>query len=144
MKKDGDFCAVLFCMERSPQSSSLRHDGAARRDGGRGGEPGRGCYTGNIRRDRDRSESVWRYRCLSKHDERWHLCHVSRYASGQLQTAEGETTEAAFAQITEENLEYYITRPHLRVRLLDARNSRCVPYEAFRVRPYDLIRRLEE
>jgi len=74
------------------------------------------------------------------------ICVMFRgeYASGQLQTAEGETTEAAFAQITEENLEDYITRPHLRVRLLDARNSRCVPYEAFRVRPYDLIRRLEE
>lgn len=36
-----------------------------------------------------------------------------------------------------------ITRPHFRSRLLDALEPNYLPYEAFRLRPYELLCRYE-
>lgn len=73
------------------------------------------------------------------------LCVVFRgeYLSGELQPAEGETSEVVFKNITKENAEAWITRPHFRSRLLDALEPNYLPYEAFRLRPYELLCRYE-
>lgn len=73
------------------------------------------------------------------------ICVVFRgeYLSGKLQTAEGETSEVVFKKITKDNAEQWITRPHFRSRTLDALEPSYLPYEAFRVRPYELLHRYE-
>ncbi|WP_035512705.1 NUDIX hydrolase [Halalkalibacillus halophilus] len=72
-------------------------------------------------------------------------CVVFRgeYYSGTIRTAEDETSEVFFAQLTEENLNDYITREHFRNRTLDAMHANYLPYEAFYLRPYELITRYE-
>lgn len=65
------------------------------------------------------------------------------YQSGELRTAEGETSEAVFTKLSKENISQLITRPHFRNRTLDAMESIYLPYEAFKVRPYELISRYE-
>ncbi|WP_018131678.1 NUDIX domain-containing protein [Effusibacillus pohliae] len=54
-----------------------------------------------------------------------------------------ETKEVRFQKIDETNLASYITRPKFRSRVLDSMRGICVPYEAFRVRPYQLVRRYD-
>lgn len=54
-----------------------------------------------------------------------------------------ETIETKFLRLDELNVAELIARPHFRSRLLDAMRGQTVPYEAFRVRPYQLIRRQE-
>ncbi len=59
---------------------------------------------------------------------------------GSLATS-AETLEVAFISLSEANLAKFVTRPHFRARVLDAMAGRTVPYEAYRLRPYALIRR---
>lgn len=51
---------------------------------------------------------------------------------GQLSTSE-ETVEVKFLHLDESNVAELITRPHFRVRVMDAMRGRTVPYEAFRL-----------
>lgn len=57
--------------------------------------------------------------------------------------ASGETQEAGFFAVNAANAASYVTRPHFRSRLLDALAGKSVPFEAFRVRPHQLLKRLE-
>ncbi|MEW8987319.1 MAG: NUDIX hydrolase, partial [Bacillus sp. (in: firmicutes)] len=72
-------------------------------------------------------------------------CVVFRgeYQSGEVRTAEGETSEVFFAKLTRENIEQFITRKQFRDRALDAMNANYIPYEAFKARPYELISRFD-
>lgn len=58
---------------------------------------------------------------------------------GELRTSH-ETQEVAFHRL--EVAREMVTRPHFRSRLLDAMSGEIVPYEAFRLRPYELLERL--
>ncbi|ESU33302.1 hypothetical protein G3A_06835 [Bacillus sp. 17376] len=70
-------------------------------------------------------------------------CVVFRaeYQSGEVRTAEGETSEVFFTKITKENIEQFITREQFRNRALDAMDANFIPYEAFKARPYELVSR---
>jgi 8-oxo-dGTP diphosphatase len=72
-------------------------------------------------------------------------CVVFRgeYESGELRPAENETSEAVFMQLTKENLRDFVTREQLVNRTLDAMEGHYIPYEAHKVRPYELISRFE-
>ncbi|WNF24734.1 NUDIX domain-containing protein [Mesobacillus jeotgali] len=72
-------------------------------------------------------------------------CVVFRgeYQSGEVRTAEGETSEVFFTKLTRENIEQFITRKQFRDRALDAMDANYIPYEAFKARPYELIRRFD-
>lgn len=61
---------------------------------------------------------------------------------GSLATS-SETTEVKFFRLDASSAGELITRPSYRVRVLDAMKGRTVPFEAFRVRPYELVRRHE-
>jgi 8-oxo-dGTP diphosphatase len=73
------------------------------------------------------------------------ICVVfsGQYVSGKVRPAEGETSEVVFTHLTKERVNELITRPHFRNRTLDAMEPNYLPYEAFRVRPYELISRFE-
>jgi ADP-ribose pyrophosphatase YjhB (NUDIX family) len=73
------------------------------------------------------------------------VCVVFRgeYLSGELRPAEGETAEVIFAQLTKENADEYITRPNFKNRAIDAMEPNYIPFEAFSIRPYELICRYE-
>lgn len=73
------------------------------------------------------------------------ICVVFRgeYLSGDLRTSEGETSEVFFQAITKDSIAKWITRPHFRSRALDALEPSYLPYEAFRVRPDELLVRFE-
>lgn len=66
------------------------------------------------------------------------------YISGSLQLQPEEIKEAQFIQLTEENIDQYITRPHMKSRTLDAmRSVNFIPYESWEVSPYNLLGRME-
>jgi mutator protein MutT len=73
------------------------------------------------------------------------ICVVFRgqYESGEIRTAEGETLEVVFTELTKERINELITRTHFKNRTLDALEPNYLPYEAFKVRPYELIKRFE-
>ncbi|MFC4558210.1 NUDIX domain-containing protein [Virgibacillus kekensis] len=73
------------------------------------------------------------------------ICVVFRgkYQSGELRPAVGETSEVIFAELTKETINSYITKNNFRNRALDAMNPSYIPYEAFDVRPYELVSRFE-
>ncbi|PEY42055.1 DNA mismatch repair protein MutT [Bacillus cereus] len=55
----------------------------------------------------------------------------------------GEIKEAKFIALNEDNIDEYITRPHMKSRTLDAIKAKnFIPYETWKVDPYDLIGRL--
>ena len=65
------------------------------------------------------------------------------YISGEIKTQPEEIQEAKFVDLNEENIDEYITRPHMKSRTLDAmRATHCIPYETWEVQPYNLIGRL--
>jgi 8-oxo-dGTP diphosphatase len=72
-------------------------------------------------------------------------CVVFRgeYESGELRLAENETSEVVFMKLTKENLRDFVTREQLVNRTLDAMEGHYIPYEAHKVRPYELISRFE-
>lgn len=67
------------------------------------------------------------------------------YVSGEIKIQPEEIQEAKFVALNEENIDEYITRPHMKSRTLDAmRATHCIPYETWEVQPYNLIGRLKE
>ncbi|MBA2870295.1 ADP-ribose pyrophosphatase YjhB (NUDIX family) [Anoxybacillus calidus] len=64
------------------------------------------------------------------------------YNGGNLKTST-ETKDVRFLKIDSSNVMQYITRPKFRSRVLDAMKGHCIPYEAFKVRPYELLERLD-
>ncbi|MGP4041946.1 NUDIX domain-containing protein [Gracilibacillus sp. D59] len=67
------------------------------------------------------------------------------YVEGELSPAKGETSEVVFKKLTPENIDQYITRPHFQSRTLDAMEAiNYIPYEAFDVRPYQKLSRLNQ
>lgn len=64
------------------------------------------------------------------------------YNGGNLKTSI-ETKDVRFFKIDSSNVMQYITRPKFRSRVLDAMKGCCIPYEAFKVRPYELLERLD-
>ncbi|MCH1625468.1 NUDIX hydrolase [Ferdinandcohnia quinoae] len=65
-----------------------------------------------------------------------------KYKSGNVKTS-SETKDVQFVKIDQANFTNYITRGKFKPRVLDAMNGRCVPYEAFKVRPYRLLNRFD-
>lgn len=62
---------------------------------------------------------------------------------GELMLQPEEIKEAKFIDVDEENIDQYITRPHMRSRTLDAMNAQhYLPYETWEIRPYQLKGRL--
>lgn len=61
---------------------------------------------------------------------------------GELKTST-ETKEVQFVKIDATNVKHYITRGKFIPRVLDAMKDSCSPYEAFSVRPYARLRRLD-
>ena len=65
------------------------------------------------------------------------------YVSGEIKIQPEEIQEAKFVALNEENINEYITRPHMKSRTLDAmRATHFIPYETWEVQPYTLIGRL--
>jgi ADP-ribose pyrophosphatase YjhB (NUDIX family) len=54
-----------------------------------------------------------------------------------------ETQDVRFVALSEANLSEYVTRPHFRIRIQDAMRGAYAPYEAFDVRPFRSILRLD-
>lgn len=75
-----------------------------------------------------------------------HLLSVvfkAKYISGDIKIQPEEIKEAKFVKLTEENLDDYITRPHMKSRTLDSmKANNTIPYETWQVTPYKLIGRL--
>lgn len=69
---------------------------------------------------------------------------IGEYLSGTITPQPEEIQHAQFLRLNEQNIEEYIVRPHMKSRALDALKSKSsVPYETWKVRPYELINRLE-
>ncbi|GMA61307.1 NUDIX hydrolase [Alicyclobacillus fastidiosus] len=69
---------------------------------------------------------------------------LGEYLSGTIVPQPEEIQQAKFLRLTEQNIGEYIVRPHMRSRALDAlKNKNSVAYETWKVRPYELISRLE-
>ena len=67
------------------------------------------------------------------------------YVSGEIKIQHEEIQEAKFVALNEENINEYITRPHMKSRTLDAmRATHFIPYETWEVQPYNLIGRCKE
>lgn len=65
------------------------------------------------------------------------------YVSGEIKVPAEEIKEAKFIALNEENIDEYITRPHMKSRTLDAIEAKnFIPYETWRVEPYNLVGRL--
>ncbi|WP_413310119.1 NUDIX hydrolase [Bacillus sp. 1P10SD] len=61
---------------------------------------------------------------------------------GVLQTSE-ETQDVRFVNLDSSNVHQYIKRGKFIPRVLDAMKGHSIPFEAFKVRPYELMKRLE-
>jgi 8-oxo-dGTP diphosphatase len=67
----------------------------------------------------------------------------AKYVKGDIKIQPEEIKEAKFIRLTEENIDSYITRPHMKSRTLDCINStNFIPYETWEVSPYNLVGRL--
>lgn len=67
----------------------------------------------------------------------------ANYIRGNILIPPEEISEAKFVAITEENIDQYITRPHMKSRTLDAMHAKSIiPYETWEVAPYRLAGRL--
>ncbi|WP_033828809.1 NUDIX hydrolase [Bacillus andreraoultii] len=67
----------------------------------------------------------------------------AKYISGEIKVPPEEIKEAKFVELNENNIEKYITRPHMRSRTLDAMYAKnTIPYETWEVDPYNLKGRL--
>ncbi|MCI0767970.1 NUDIX hydrolase [Bacillus sp. TL12] len=65
------------------------------------------------------------------------------YVSGEIKVPQEEIKEAKFIALNENNIDEYITRPHMKSRTLDAIKAKnFIPYETWEVDPYNLIGRL--
>ncbi|MCM3571484.1 NUDIX hydrolase [Neobacillus mesonae] len=70
------------------------------------------------------------------------IVFLGEAAGGALKTSE-ETMEVSFVKINSTNVLHYIKRGKFIPRVVDAMRGYCVPYEAFKVRPYQLLERLQ-
>ncbi|MDR4889359.1 NUDIX domain-containing protein [Fredinandcohnia sp. QZ13] len=61
---------------------------------------------------------------------------------GNVRTSK-ETKEVAFVKLDESNMNEYIKRQKFKQRVLDALKGDYAPYEAFKVRPYELLARYD-
>lgn len=67
----------------------------------------------------------------------------AEYVSGELKPQPEEIQEVKFNNLSECNIDQYITRPHMRSRTLDAMKAKnYIPYEAWEVEPYRLLSQL--
>jgi 8-oxo-dGTP diphosphatase len=67
----------------------------------------------------------------------------ARYISGEIKVPPEEINEAKFVELNENNIDEYITRPHMKSRTLDAMYGKnTIPYETWEVNPYNLLGRL--
>jgi 8-oxo-dGTP diphosphatase len=62
---------------------------------------------------------------------------------GNLTTSE-ETQDVQFFPLNPSNVTNYIKRGKFIPRVLDGLKGKCIPYEAFQVRPYKLVKRYDE
>lgn len=66
------------------------------------------------------------------------------YVSGEIRLQPEEIKDAKFINLTESNMDQYITRPNMKSRTHDAMKSKgFTPYETWQVSPYELTGRLE-
>ncbi|OGX78147.1 NUDIX hydrolase [Exiguobacterium sp. SH31] len=66
-----------------------------------------------------------------------------RYVSGDLRPQAGETHEVGFFPIDASNVSDYIKRDHFQMRLIDAIDPTYIPHAIYKVRPYELLERVE-
>nr|WP_212966566.1 NUDIX hydrolase [Lederbergia ruris] len=67
----------------------------------------------------------------------------AKYVSGDIKIQPEEIKEAKFIKLTEENIDNYITRPHMKSRTIDCMKTKnFIPYETWKVHPYNLVGRL--
>ncbi|KIL51614.1 DNA mismatch repair protein MutT [Jeotgalibacillus alimentarius] len=67
----------------------------------------------------------------------------AKYVRGDISIQPEEIKEAAFVELTEENIDNYITRPNMKSRTLDCMKAKSfVPYETWEMRPFNLLGRL--
>ncbi|QAS54634.1 DNA mismatch repair protein MutT [Halobacillus litoralis] len=75
-----------------------------------------------------------------------HLLSVvfkAKYIRGDIKIQPEEIKEAEFIKLTEENIDYYITRPHMKSRTIDCmKATNTIPYETWEMNPYNLVSRL--
>lgn len=68
----------------------------------------------------------------------------ANHIGGEIKVQPEEIKEAKFVELTHENIEHYITRPHFLSRTIDAmKTAHCIPFEAWRVSPYERVSRLD-
>lgn len=67
---------------------------------------------------------------------------AGKAVGGRMRTSD-ETKEVIFVKLTPETIGEYVTRPHFQSRVLDGMKGNLAPCHLYKVRPYELIRRLE-
>ncbi|WP_215142003.1 NUDIX domain-containing protein [Exiguobacterium qingdaonense] len=67
----------------------------------------------------------------------------AKYVSGELRPQIGETQEVGFYNVDAQNVGDYIKREHFQMRFLDAVDPTYMPYAIYKVRPFELIERIE-
>ena len=69
---------------------------------------------------------------------------IGQYVGGTIGIQPEEIQEARFIRLTEQNIGEYIVRPHFLSRTRDAlQNKNSLPYETWKVNPYQRVSRLE-
>ncbi|MGE8205708.1 NUDIX hydrolase [Heyndrickxia sp. NPDC080065] len=69
----------------------------------------------------------------------------AKYVDGEIKIQAEEIKEAKFVKLNEDNIDNYITRPHMNSRTIDSiRATSFIPYETWDVDPYNLLGRLED
>lgn len=67
----------------------------------------------------------------------------AKFVSGDIKIQLEEIKEAKFIKLTGENIDNYITRPHMKSRTIDCmKAANFIPYETWEVSPYNLVGRL--
>ena len=62
----------------------------------------------------------------------------ANHIGGEIKVQLEEIKEAKFVELTRENIEQYITRPHFLSRTIDAmKTAHCIPFESWRVSSYE-------
>lgn len=77
-----------------------------------------------------------------------HLLNVvfkAKYISGEIRIQEEEIQEAKFIHLTPDNIDQYITRPHIKSRAIDAiQSTTLIPYETWEISPYKRLGRVNQ
>ncbi|MFJ7730024.1 NUDIX hydrolase [Neobacillus sp. NPDC097160] len=69
------------------------------------------------------------------------IVFLGKYIGGQPKTS-NETNDVRFIKLNSANVHQYIKRGKFLPRVVDAMKGKCIPYEAFKVRPYELLKRI--